>query len=89
MSSERNNTADDTTGSHASAVPTVKEVVHEAENGHDNVVRLGFRERPFHDDFGNEHPTKMYFDTFRLYLTEEGYFPVLVSSVLIDTAIRH
>ncbi len=89
MSTERKTTTGDTTGPHASAGPTVKEVVSEAESDHDNVVRLGFRERPFHDDFGNEHPTKMYFDTFRLYLTEEGYFPVLASSVLIDTAIRH
>lgn len=55
-----------------------------------NVVRLGFRERPYYDEFlMRTHPSKVFFDAFVLHPVPGGYFPVLVSSVLVDTAVRH
>lgn len=61
-----------------------------AEESHDNVVRFGFRERPYFDEMlQKKHPSKVFFDVFHLYPTAEGYVPVLASSVLVDTAIRH
>ncbi|MDZ4834190.1 MAG: hypothetical protein SGJ27_10475 [Candidatus Melainabacteria bacterium] len=81
-------TVDDGTATRMSAEPSHD--AHEDGSGHDSGIRIGFNERPFYDEMlMKKHPTKRYFDTYHLHPAPNGYVPVLVSSVLIDTAIRH
>lgn len=93
MSTERRTTgasAHDEPVARIGADHTDNETAHEAGNVHGNGVLLGFRERPYYDEMLlKTHPSKVYFDAFHLYPTAEGYVPVLVSSVLVDKAIRH
>lgn len=79
--------ADDELATRLSAKPPVRD---SHESSHDGVVRLAFRERPYYDQMLlKTHPSKVYFDTFVLQPTTDGYVPVLVSSALVDKAIRH
>lgn len=91
MSTERRSTASDHDEPATRISAESPDTAHDATADHDdNVIRLGFRERPYFDEMlQKRHPSLRYFDTYRLYPTFEGYVPILVSSVLVDTAIRH
>lgn len=53
-------------------------------------VAMAFRERPYYDPWLlKTHPTRVFFDAFILHQVPGGVVPVLVSSVLVDTAVRH
>jgi len=86
MNNERRTSEAPRSGPEAALQATVN-----TTDGHDaDTLRIGYRQRPYVEGILEKvHPTKVYFDTFVLRPVSGGYMPVLVSSVLIDTAIRH
>jgi len=54
------------------------------------LARMIFRERPVIDEMLQKvHPSKVYFDAFYIVETLRGPAAMLISSTIVDTAVRH
>lgn len=54
------------------------------------MARMIFRERPVVDEMLQKvHPSKIYFDAFYIVETVHGPGVMLISSTIVDTAVRH